>query len=302
MAMANSPVIENIFRDQQSILKPRPPLGAFSIFEHSILPSFGLHGGLGLIAYGLAYWTNRVEIKDYLWPSGMILNAWWTAIGRHTLLEPHLPISESLQNLSSSQKLLLGAVTLWGGRLLYRITKRSIQRGKDHPRYEQAKQANYFWHKATLLFGLEAVFQTLTCLPFTLPFQTDLLPGFIGASAEFAPQIRWTAAGLFTAALALEILADGRHLDTHDSQKVKSQAQVQVQGFSKEKDDQLLRTRVWSVVRHHPNYLGDALCHVSFALWCYGSQLFSFSQLLGPVASYLVLRWSGDGFESGSYQ
>ncbi|KAF7187856.1 hypothetical protein HII31_10756 [Pseudocercospora fuligena] len=292
-AASDLPTVENVFRSQGPPLGIRHPLGALSIFEHSVLPSFSLHGGLGMIAYGIAYSTNRVEIKDYLWPSGMVLNAWYTAVGRHVFSAPYPSVSEVLGNLSYSQRLLLGAVTAWGGRLFYRIVKRSVQRGKDDPRYESVKNENYFWYKAPLLFGLEAVFQTLISLPFTLPFRADLFSGFIGAPTNWASTIRWTAAGLFTAGLALEIIADWQ-LDTHKQQQLEEQDQGKQHG-------EMLRTGVWSIVRH-PNYLGDALIHFSFPLWCYGSQLFSYSQLLGPIANYLFLRWIGGDRENESYQ
>ena len=47
--------------------------------KSTILPFLGVHGGLSLIAYGISRATDRVELKDYLWPTGMILNAWWAA-------------------------------------------------------------------------------------------------------------------------------------------------------------------------------------------------------------------------------
>ncbi|KXT11593.1 hypothetical protein AC579_3124 [Pseudocercospora musae] len=294
-AGSDLPTVENVFRSQRPHLGIGQPLGALSIFEHSILPSFSLHGGLSMIACGIAYSTNRVELKDYLWPSGMVLNAWYTAVGRHVLSAPHPSVSEVLGNLSYSQRLLLGAVTAWGGRLFYRIVKRSVRRGKDDPRYENVKDQNYFWHKAPLLFGLEAVFQTLISLPFTLPFRADLFSRFTGAPTNWASTVRWTAAGLFTAGLALETLADWQ-LDSH-----KQQEETEEQDQGKRQHGDILQTGVWSIARN-PNYLGDALIHLSFPLWCYGSQLFSYSQLLGPIANYFFLRWIGGDREKESYQ
>lgn len=37
-----------------------------TLSKAAILPSLGVHGGLSIIAYGLARATNRVELKDYL--------------------------------------------------------------------------------------------------------------------------------------------------------------------------------------------------------------------------------------------
>ncbi|KAF2210697.1 hypothetical protein CERZMDRAFT_113226 [Cercospora zeae-maydis SCOH1-5] len=259
------------------------------LLQDAILPSFGLHGGLSVIAYGIARSTNRVEIKDYLWPSGMIINAWWTAVGRHAL-DGHGSPLEILHSLSYSQKLLLGAVTAWGARLFHRIVKRSVSRGKDDVRYENVKQQPGFWNKASLLFALEALFQCAISLPFNLPFRADTVAGFTGASAEWAQTIRLTAAGIFTAGLALETLADWQ-LDSHKNKE--KQAGKRQNG--------LLRSGVWSIVRH-PNYLGDSLVHLAFPLWNYGSHLFTWSQLLGPAANYFFLRWIGGDRENEASQ
>lgn len=282
-----------------------PTSNVTGLLQHAVLPSIGLHGGLSLIAYGIARSANRLEIKDYLWPSGMLLNAWWTAVGRHCLLGPRAPATDVLKSLSYSQKLLLGGVTAWGGRLFYRIVQRSLARGKDDARYEQVKEQPNFWNKASLLFGLEALFQTVISLPFTIPFRADSQAGFIGASAEWASTTRWTAAGLFTAGLALETIADWQ-LDSH---KKKQQGVKIVDPLSIIDDSvpvllghsDLLRTGVWSIVRH-PNYLGDFLVHLAFPLWNYGSQLFTWPQLLGPAANYLFLRWIGGDRENEASQ
>lgn len=289
------PTGEHGILDSKRILDSQHPINsaALGTLQHAVLPSLGLHGGLSIIAYGIARTTNRVEIKDYLWPSGMVLNAWWTAVGRHTLLAPHTPVADVLRSLSYSQKLLLGGVTAWGGRLFYRIIRRSIQRGKDDARYERVKDAPSFWNKAVLLFGLEAVFQTVISLPFTLPFRADCLSEFSGASTKWASTVRWTAAGLFTCGLALETLADWQ-IDAHKQREQKEQEQGKLHG-------EVLKTGVWSIVRH-PNYLGDALVHLSFPLWCYGSRLFSLPQILGPAANYFFLRWIGGDRENEASQ
>jgi hypothetical protein len=45
------------------------------ILKDTLVPSLTLHSGLALIAYGAARYTNRVEAKDWLWPSGQVANA-----------------------------------------------------------------------------------------------------------------------------------------------------------------------------------------------------------------------------------
>ncbi|CAK1359880.1 unnamed protein product [Cercospora beticola] len=292
-ATADIPTAEKALNGHDSIFSNAKVTSTVGLLQNAVLPSFGLHGGLSVIAYGIARSTDRVEIKDYLWPSGMVINAWWTAVGRHSLAGPRAPALEILKRLSYSQKLLLGAVTAWGARLFYRIVKRSVSRGKDDVRYENVKQQSGFWNKASLLFALEAAFQTAISLPFTLPFRADSVTGFAGAPAEWAQTIRLTAAGIFTAGLALETLADWQ-LDSHKNRAIKEKQE------GKQQSD-LLRSGVWSIVRH-PNYFGDSLVHLAFPLWNYGSQLFTWPQLLGPAANYFFLRWIGGDRENEASQ
>jgi steroid 5-alpha reductase family enzyme len=68
--------------------------------------------------------------------------------------------------------LVLTGVTLWGGRLFYRIASRSVKRGGDDPRYEEEKKEEGYWNMALFkIFLPEAFFQMLISLPFTAPFR-----------------------------------------------------------------------------------------------------------------------------------
>jgi steroid 5-alpha reductase family enzyme len=262
----------------------RQPATAIGILNTTLLPSLGLHGGLSLITYGIARVTNRVELKDYLWPTGIVLNAWWTAVGRHTLQSPNEPLSRVLDGLSYYQKVLLGGATAWGARLALRIIYRSLIRkdGGDDPRYRHKKQEPGFWNTSGLaIFALEAVFQSLISLPLTLPFRQDAVSDMSGATRELSVYARWLAAGLFTAGLALESLADWQ-LDAHKARQMSE----------KNKNVDLYTGGVFSIVRH-PNYLGDALVHFSFPLWTLGAGIFTPWQLLGPIANYTFLRSVG---------
>ena len=277
-AVADLPMAEH---DISIFFNRKPGSNVVGLLQHAVLPSFGLQGGLSLIAYGLARSTNRLDLKDYLWPTGMVLNAWWTAVGRHYLFGKP-------KTLLYSQKCLLGAVTAWGGRLFYRIAKRSLSRGKDDARYENVKKQPNFWNKASLLFGLEAVFQTAISLPYTLPFRIESVPDYTGAPDKWAHAARYAAAGLFVAGLALETIADWQ-LDSHKKRE------------QNEEHKSLLRTGVWSIVRH-PNYLGDCMIHLAFPLWNFGYRVFTWPQLLGPAANYLFLRWIGGDRENEASQ
>lgn len=68
------------------------------IFKDTLVPSFTLHSGLAVIAYGAARYTQRVEAKDWLWPTGQVANAWWSAVGRR--IAGGLTVSQAFNRLS----------------------------------------------------------------------------------------------------------------------------------------------------------------------------------------------------------
>jgi steroid 5-alpha reductase family enzyme len=223
---------------------------AMGLARTALLPSLGVHGGLSIIAYGIARASDRVELKDYLWPTGMVLNAWWVAIGRHMVSHPHISFGQAWSRLSYHQLSLLGAATAWSGRLTYRIISRSLRRGTDDPRYKDVKTEPGFWNKAPFaIFLPEALFQALITLPLVIPFSDDHITGLYGASSHWATWFRLGAAGIFATGLTMETLADNQ-IENH-------KRQPEERGKNK-----ILRSGVWSIVRH-PNYLGDALCHLA---------------------------------------
>lgn len=160
---------------------PRPPdpmlrhhpVGAapldVGILRHTIFPSLKPHSGLAVLAYATGRATDRLETKDWLWPSGQVINAWWSAVGRHLVRGASL--SSIWQSMNRTETLFLTGVTLWGGRLFYRVAERSVRRGRDDPRYQAGKNPA-FRNKAIFTVYLpEAVFQTIISLPFTIPFR-----------------------------------------------------------------------------------------------------------------------------------
>lgn len=86
------------------------------ILKDTLAPSLTLHSGLAVIAYGISRYTQRVEVKDWLWPSGQVVNAWWSAIGRR--LAAGLTLTQALHRLSWHERVVLTGVTLWGGKLI----------------------------------------------------------------------------------------------------------------------------------------------------------------------------------------
>ncbi|EQB56159.1 hypothetical protein CGLO_03841 [Colletotrichum gloeosporioides Cg-14] len=274
------------------VLPPEPtvrhhPIGTapldVGIFKNTIVPSFKLHSGLSAAAYVVGRVTNRLDTKDWLWPTGQVANAWWSAVGRH--LVGGASLSSVWKSMNRTETLLLTGVTLWGGRLFYRVAERSIERGHDDPRYEAAKEDPGFWNKAFFTVYLpEAFFQTIIALPFTVPFRHQAIGSLLAPSPEW---FNAAAVGLFGAGFALEILADwqlGQFKKSIDNA-----------------DDSMCKDGVWSIVRH-PNYLGDALIHFSFPLLLYATGMLSPLELLGPLANYVFLRYVGGDKENEESQ
>ncbi|EAT83762.1 hypothetical protein HBH56_197730 [Parastagonospora nodorum] len=255
-----------------------PSLFDVGILKDTLIPSFTLHAGLAGIAYGAARYTNRVEAKDWLWPSGQVANAWWSAVGRR--VAAGLTVSQAFSRLSWHERVMLTGVTLWGGRLFYRIASRSVKRGADDPRYEVAKKEEGFWDSAWYkVFIPEAFFQMIISLPFTAPFRHE------GAvMMGYHPYIQMLAVGLFSSGLAMESLAD-----------------YQLDQYKAEGGRGILREGVWSIVRN-PNYLGDTLVHLSFIVMLYGSDMLAPVELLGPIANYAFLRYFGGDAEKEKHQ
>lgn len=263
-------------------LDPSNPIDPFAvgILRSTLLPSIGFHSGLAVVVYAASRATDRVDGKDWLWPSGQVLNAWWCAVGSRVVSE-NISVGTAYSHLGYTEKLLLTSVTAWGARLFYRIASRSITRGRDDRRYDAAKKEEGFWNKALFsTFLPEALFQAVISLPFTLPFKA------LSASAAASPlhvhpeYTHGFAVALFSAGFAMEVLAD-----------------VQLAAHQKTNRDVLDREGVWSIVRH-PNYLGDALIHASFPLLLWSAGIMHPLALLGPVANYVFLRFVGGDSEN----
>ena len=212
------------------------------ILRDTLLPSLALHSGLSLIAYGLGRSQDRVEAKDWLWPSAQIINAWWASVGRRVVYG-NLSLGQALTSLSRPEYLLLGGVTIWGGRLFYRIATRSQARGGDDPRYEAVKKQPDFWNDALWkIFLPEALFQTVISLPLTAPFYHQG-----GVFTGYHPWMQIFSIAVFGTGLAMEVLADAQ-LDTF-KESGKDEHDINKEG-------------VWSIVRH-PKYVSPTTNPIS---------------------------------------
>ncbi|KAK5204709.1 hypothetical protein LTR41_009565 [Exophiala xenobiotica] len=260
-------------------------------------PSLTFHSALSLLTYAAARATDRVELKDWLWPSGMVLNTWAAFLSHKASETPNSSITDAFIRLPWPHKLLLTGVTAWGGRLFYRIATRSLKRKDDDPRYAEAKKTDGFWNKALFsIFLPEAVFQSLITLPFILPFRLGAtavegrgVAYQAGPEPQQAELFRGLAVALFCSGFALEILAD-RELEKYKNEKGQN-------GIN--------RRGVWSIVRH-PNYLGDALIHLAFPFLLLSSsatnQISPLLTFLGPLANYVFLRYVGGDRENEESQ
>ncbi|GLA28793.1 DUF1295 domain protein [Aspergillus phoenicis ATCC 13157] len=256
-------------------LHPHPRLHTadIGIFKSTILPSFTLHTTLDIAAFIASKATDRAEIKDWCWPSSQVINAWWSAIG-HQVYYHNISPQTAWSTLSWTEKVLLTCVTVWGTRLFTRIASRTITRGKDDPRYDQLKKEdpNGFWTSALLKQYLpEAAFLTLIALPFTVPFR--LTSSTLSLDGDVQSAVRAIGVALFGAGFALEVMADAQ-LELHRQERT-----------------DLCKHGVWSIVRH-PNYLGDTLVHISFAVLNVANN-FNPIVLLGPLTNYFFLRFVG---------
>ena len=258
------------------------------VLHNALAPSLGIHAALSLGAYGVGRLTRRVELKDWLWPTGLVFNAWFHAL--RPAWNSTTPINIVLKSLPWTQQLLLGGVTVWGTRLFYRIVSRSLRRGGDDPRYAEFNSNPSWWNKALFsVFGMEAIAQSLIALSWSIPLSNPLgarVTSFITPpSSSVADLVHNLAVALFSSGLVLEVLADYQ-LESH-------------------KDDPtttgLQRSGVWSIVRH-PNYLGDALVHASFPLLAYAASSLNVFSLIGPLANYAFLRFVGGDKENEASQ
>ncbi|KAL4893253.1 DUF1295 domain protein [Aspergillus ambiguus] len=255
--------------------------GDVGIFKSTILPSFSLHTGFSIASFIAAKVTDRGEMKDWAWPSSQVANAWWSAVGLQ-MCHDGVSFSTAWRTLPWTEKILLSSVTLWGTRLFYRIVSRSLSRGRDDPRYDELKAKDPgFWKSAFLkLFLPEAAFLTFITLPFTLPFR--LSSSSIDLSPDAVGTVRALGVALFSAGFALETMADAQ-LELHRQERT-----------------DLCRHGVWSIVRH-PNYLGDTLVHISFAVLNVANA-FNPLALLGPIANYAYLRVVGGDTQNEASQ
>ncbi|QSZ37713.1 hypothetical protein DSL72_008812 [Monilinia vaccinii-corymbosi] len=246
---------------------------AVGLLQRGFLPALTTNTTLSLLSYTIARLTNRLDLKDVLWPLGPLITSWAVALQRH-----NLDVSQTWNNLGYPQKLIMAGLTAWSLRLFYHTTSRAILRGEDDARYNSQRKTSGFWNKSIFsAFLPEAFLQSIIALPFTMSLAApEVLIGNQPLPGNPGWQIASTAGVfLFTTGFVLEAGADWQ---------LKSHKQERTVG--------LLREGVWSIVRH-PNYLGDTLLHAAFPLILYAAGLFHPLMILAPLANYTFLRYIG---------
>lgn len=202
------------------------------------------------------------------------MNVWYAAVGKAVLYDG-VPLRVALNALSRPSKLILAGVTLWGGRLFYRVLSRAIRRNfQDDPRYDDVKSSSDWNYAAFTTFLPEAIFQAIIGLGYTFPFYAQGAKSLV-IPAEYRLGVEAVAIGTWFAGFLLEGAAD-----------------FQQQFYKSQGGRGLCRSGVWSIVRH-PNYLGDLMTHLSYPLLLLSAGSFNPYALLGPLANWYFLRHVG---------
>lgn len=209
-----------------SFIELRGSIVDVGILRDTLLPTFALHSGLSLVAWTIGRSTDDFEVKDWLWPSSHLVNAWWASIGRRIVFGKLSPV-QALGSLSRPEYLLLGGVTIWASRQLFVLASRRRPRDNKSIVYDRDK----FWVDALYdVFLPRAAIQTVVTLPLTAPFYHQG-----GVFTGYHPWIQALSIAVFGTGLALQSFADSQ-LDRYNQSSIKD-AQVNKEG-------------VWSVVRH----------------------------------------------------
>ncbi len=233
---------------------PLSSLINIGLLRATLLPSLTLNTALAGLAYTAGRATDRLETKDLARAASPALNAWYAAVLRHVApfaaAGSAVSLGTAWRVLGRADRVLLGGVTLWGGRVVCRVVRRGLKRGGDKRRYEAVKKGQGpqgrlvrvgkggFWDWAWLTVYLpEAVVQSLVAVSVTAPFRMVLgeTRCVLGLKGCWRGVGRAVAVGLFGAGFALEVLAD-RQLG-----EFKGRAESQ---------GKMCRDGVWGVVRH----------------------------------------------------
>ncbi len=223
-----------------------------------------------LLAIIFVLWRISIKLRDVsfidsFWAFGMVLLAWssWLQVGTN----------------STTAKLLLALVTIWGLRLSIHLFTRWRAEGEDK-RYKMIigyalEKQGWSWSKVALIkvFLMQAPLLFITCLPAQLG---------IWASSQQQSELSVIAiiGGIIAAiGISFETISD---------------AQLKIFIANPANKGKVLNTGLWRYTRH-PNYFGDFttwwgiwLVAISVSTWV------GVASAIGPIfLSFTLMRWSG---------
>lgn len=199
------------------------------------------------------------SIVDPFWGAGFVVLAWF-----YSFLTP-------LNGDPARGNLLLALVFLWGLRLSVFLLIRSVQKGKEDPRYAKWRQEAgraWWWRSFFKVFLLQGALMWLLSAPF-LVVLNSLTP--IGLNG-----LDYAAVALWVVGFFFEVVGDW--------QLMRFKADPANKG-------KVLDSGLWRYTRH-PNYFGEAVMWWGFGLLAANTG--AWWALLSPLAmTFLLLRVSG---------
>jgi len=209
---------------------------------------------LMVAVWGVSLPLRNASIVDSVWGPAFALVAWTSLLQGGA--------SPGVRHLVAA-----GAVTVWGLRLGWHISRRNLGKGEDprYARWRQAGGAGWPLRSLVTVFLLQGVILWVVALPLQ-----------VGLAAS-GPGIGWmvgVGAGVWGIGFLLEATAD-----------------LQLERFRRAPGNRgrVLDTGVWRYSRH-PNYFGDAV--VWWGLWLMsGAAVGAWWTAVGPLLMTALLRW-----------
>lgn len=199
------------------------------------------------------------SIVDPFWGAGFAVLAWFYHWLTGASGDPH------------RDRLLLALVYLWGMRLSLYLLVRSVQKGKEDPRYAkwraEAGRA-WWWRSYFKVFLLQGALMWLLSAPFLAVLSSPTPAGLT--------RLDYAAAALWGIGFFFEVVGD--------SQLMRFKANPGNQS-------KVLDSGLWRYTRH-PNYFGEAMMWWAFGLLAANTG--AWWALLSPLLmTFLLMRVSG---------
>ena len=101
-----------------------PPGSALSAdsFARFLGTSLVCQLSISAIVWAIAATTDRAGLRNWLWPSGILLNIWWSVLAPG--ISAGTAVTTIVQDLGWRERTLLTGVSAWSMMLFYRIASR----------------------------------------------------------------------------------------------------------------------------------------------------------------------------------